>query len=508
MARTIRDAGNQRQAFCHECDKLLFVIVVRLDCAFAFLFIAFCLAIPRIPASNLMISSAVAFWPFQTATINTTPMMLLTISAIIRICCRSRRASFDFLTLMKFEKYSDKKLKGDYWRFDVTIGGQRYRHGGFLRKKDAEDAVAALRVFAQRTAYGLAVNLPEVTVADLLAKLNADKTVARQIRRMLTLFAAHCGERRPLRSLSRADLKSFADHLREQKPLANSSFSLYMANLKTALYRAGDYFAELETWQPPRLPKLPGFNKRTTIVPPEVVGAFLRELEKPVWHADRPASRKSRRDVADIIRLMCLLGARREEIEKITIGKIDWERRTLSLWSSKTKRDHLVPLSDLAVAVLQQRAPLKSGRLFSEKLKSCDITYTMNKARGNSTWRMGVRPVGRCTICAGRRLCWSKTRDCRIPPCKICWGINAKTSRPRTPRRNSAHCARPCRFWKPGVEKLTGFGIPPETSRDLQRLQQKSKPHKPSVKSTLSAIQAILTKYQSFGFFIRPTGCN
>jgi integrase len=281
---------------------------------------------------------------------------------------------------MKFQKYFDKKLKGDYWRFDLTIGGQRYRHGGFIHKKDAEAAAAALRVFAQRTAYGLPVDIPERTLADLSAKLAADKTISRQIRRMLQMFAQHCGEQTPLRQLSRADIKSFADHLREQKTLADSSFSLYLAQLKTALYRAGDYFAELETWQPPRLPRLPGFRKRTQTVTQAEIGAFLVELSKPVWHADRASSRKFRRDLADIIRLMCLLGARREEIEQITWGKIDWERRTLLLWSSKTKREHLVPLSELAILVLKQRQPLKSDRLFSDKLRSCDITHTMTKA--------------------------------------------------------------------------------------------------------------------------------
>lgn len=295
------------------------------------------------------------------------------------------RASPDVLnrsafTLMKFEKYLDKKLKGYYWRFDVTIGGERFRRGGFLMKRDCENAVAALRLLMQQMAYGMPTNIPEKTLGQLKAKLDTDKAVGDAVRRVFNRFVTFRGEQTAIRSLARADMKSFADHLRETTKLADSSYSLYMANLKTALYRAGDYFAALETWQPPKLPKLPGFTKRTKTVKPEDVGAFLRELEKPVWHADRADSFAARKHLADVIRLMCLFGARREEIEQITLQQIDWDEKTIRLRSSKTKKEHLVPLTEAAIQVLKSRPTFETGKLFNRRLESWYIVHTMQKA--------------------------------------------------------------------------------------------------------------------------------
>ena len=151
-----------------------------------------------------------------------------------------------------------------------------------------------------------------------------------------------------------------------------------MQRVCAALNRAGDYFPQLETWKAPKLPKLPAGIKRTRTVKKPEIAAFLRVLSRP-WPHDRPGTHKMRLDLCDIIRLMLLLAARREEIEKIVVKKLDREERTLWLWSGKTGKDHLIPLSEPALAILLRRPPSAKGNLF-KPLDTSWITRTMARA--------------------------------------------------------------------------------------------------------------------------------
>jgi integrase len=82
------------------------------------------------------------------------------------------------------------------------------------------------------------------------------------------------------------------------------------------------------------------------------------ELAK-IWHALPPAGD----DFADIVRLLMLTGQRRSEIGDLAWDEIDFERATvtLPLARTKNKRQHVVPLSAPALAILQAR-PRNNGR--------------------------------------------------------------------------------------------------------------------------------------------------
>jgi integrase len=62
-------------------------------------------------------------------------------------------------------------------------------------------------------------------------------------------------------------------------------------------------------------------------------------------------------DFSDIIRLLVLLGQRRNEIGKLAWGEVDLSRRLIALSPERTKnsRHHEVPLSHQACAILQRR---------------------------------------------------------------------------------------------------------------------------------------------------------
>jgi integrase len=82
------------------------------------------------------------------------------------------------------------------------------------------------------------------------------------------------------------------------------------------------------------------------------------ELAK-IWYALPPAGD----DFADIVRLLMLTGQRRSEIGDLERSEIDFDRAVITLPPARTKnkRQHIIPLSAPALAILQAR-PQHNGR--------------------------------------------------------------------------------------------------------------------------------------------------
>jgi integrase len=100
-------------------------------------------------------------------------------------------------------------------------------------------------------------------------------------------------------------------------------------------------------------------NKR----PEEPRSRVLTDDElRTVWKATSGADQYSA-----IVRLLLLTGARREEIGGLSWSEVDFDRALITLppGRTKTKREHVVPLSPLAIEVLEARkAAVGSDRLF------------------------------------------------------------------------------------------------------------------------------------------------
>jgi integrase len=70
-------------------------------------------------------------------------------------------------------------------------------------------------------------------------------------------------------------------------------------------------------------------------------------------------------DYGRIVKLLLLTGQRREEIGGLRRPEIDWDERTITLPGERTKnhRPHVVPLSELAIAILKAQ-PMRADRDF------------------------------------------------------------------------------------------------------------------------------------------------
>jgi integrase len=85
---------------------------------------------------------------------------------------------------------------------------------------------------------------------------------------------------------------------------------------------------------------------------------------KAIWQAlpaDRPDGTPA--DFAAIVKLLILTGQRREEIAALRWSEIDLQRAVITLPAARTKnhREHVVPLSEPALAILR-RVPRRDGR--------------------------------------------------------------------------------------------------------------------------------------------------
>lgn len=108
-----------------------------------------------------------------------------------------------------------------------------------------------------------------------------------------------------------------------------------------------------------------GGNPAAGIKPLEDHGARERylsreEVERLLQVLERPRYRL----VGRVVRLLLLTGCRKREVLDVRWEEIDWQRRLLTIPAqrSKSKRPHVVPLSEAALAVLEEaRAERREG---------------------------------------------------------------------------------------------------------------------------------------------------
>ena len=75
-------------------------------------------------------------------------------------------------------------------------------------------------------------------------------------------------------------------------------------------------------------------------------------------------------NVRRILRLMLVTGQRRGEVMGLRAEEIDYEKQLWTLPAARAKngREHLIPLSGLALQILRESAPNEAGYVFSSKL--------------------------------------------------------------------------------------------------------------------------------------------
>lgn len=266
------------------------------------------------------------------------------------------------------------------WQIDVTIAGQRIRHGGFATKEEADQALQEMKRRARAARYGLQIE-SHITLGDLLRERRADQTTSQKRVNVFEKFVEHLGPGTKVRSLARSDLITYQKRLlQERQP---STVNTQMGIIVSSLNSASHYFREFEDYRSPSVKTLKAKEGRDRVFSRQEIQALYSALLR----------RKARaRNVADLFALLLLTGSRPGEILNLTRPQIDLNKSLVLIQATKTKTTRLIPLSPLAKQILERRMR-GSGRIFNltiqtiecalrKAAKETGITYGQNVPGG------------------------------------------------------------------------------------------------------------------------------
>jgi integrase len=262
---------------------------------------------------------------------------------------------------MKLERYYDKRRQAHCWRFDFTLGGVRYRDGGFATKTLAERAVATLRLRATEARYGLEETGGEVTVAELVAErgraFNPKLARHRRARKVLEGFAADLPAGCRVRDITAADLRRWVRLRYQANPkLMPNSLNRELAEISALLKAAPELFHALEGYQPPKMPWVKTSHRtRSRPITESEEEALLTALRAPAAKWESPRCHANRLLVADLFELSLLTGMRNGETVALRWGQVDLQASEARLRETKTGESRVVPLSSRARELLSLR---------------------------------------------------------------------------------------------------------------------------------------------------------
>lgn len=251
---------------------------------------------------------------------------------------------------MIFRRYSPRQ-KRHVWCINITVDGQRIRSSGFATKQEAEEAVAALRLRQRARRFGLEIDSPEITLAELLQARKRDTvyTSTYSKKRLLGYFedfVLATGPEVPVKAITLSHLRDHRERLSAKfKP---ATVRVRMAGAISALNAAGSYFPALEGYVCPRLRGGAPVRGRNVLVPRT---EFLKLLD-----ALRASDRPKHPLVADVLELLALTGARVSEILNLQTKQIDLDRQTITL-HGKGDYVRVIPLSPRAAQLLAGWTP-------------------------------------------------------------------------------------------------------------------------------------------------------
>lgn len=265
---------------------------------------------------------------------------------------------------MKVMRVLSKRLGFHVWAIDVTIGNRRVRRAGFTTKKEALDAIAALRLRHRAKQFGYESPRPEITCGQLLKQLEKDRAFLNQrthSRGLVRQFLSFVGLESPLTAISESVFRRFIDKLQGQGLQANT-INTYLCVVGAMLNLAGKHFNT--TWRHPRLPMLKPTPGRTRVLTQSEIGKLLPGFAAPRLPRESHKGHQIRILAGDLFRLALLTAAREGELLNLPASAYNADWQTLTIYASKTNSVRVVPLSAPALAIVKKRLALKQKTLF------------------------------------------------------------------------------------------------------------------------------------------------
>jgi integrase len=290
------------------------------------------------------------------------------------------------------DKQYSKKHKKYMWGFDARFedgngGKKRKRYYVFETKREAEEALAALRREEREAKFGISSLAYRPTLQELI-KLRLpslpEKTERPRAKRVLYTWLSLLdskvklgedlepknGYHSPIK-VDEIDTPKIRIYViqRQKEGLTASSINRELSMIGAMLNAAESFFSELKQWKAPKLPRLKvEKSRREKLITDEEYTRLISHLRRPPDELDGGRKNTQRNAhcarvrVAQIIEFAMLTAARHGEIVKLKWSDIDWERKKILIFQRKTKSYKEVPLVSALAALLNERKAEHSGR--------------------------------------------------------------------------------------------------------------------------------------------------
>jgi hypothetical protein len=166
------------------------------------------------------------------------------------------------------EGFSHDRRTGKYysWGFDVWLNGQRIQQRGYKTKETAEQVATELKERAKLDRFSIVPREEPPQLIELFQKklddLNQNKTERVRAKTIYTRFLGLLPHGLRVTELRQAHLQRYIDARRHDRVartgelITAQTIRRELTPIIAALNSAGLWFGALETWRPPKTPKL------------------------------------------------------------------------------------------------------------------------------------------------------------------------------------------------------------------------------------------------------------
>lgn len=257
------------------------------------------------------------------------------------------------------------------WGFDLRLRDpltgrktRRVRIYEFDSRTDAETAASLLLLADRQAKFGLAPAADRPLLRELveakLARIERRSELVRA-RRVFTAWLEVLPADIRVDEIKTASISRYLER-RQAEGLSPASINREVNIIAAALHAAGEHFPELEQWRPPKIPRLKAASRRERIITDAEAALLLEYLQRPLALGEAEYQRAARLRVAHVFEFALATGARHGEISALRWTDIDWDRRRITIFQSKTGHYKEIPLTSTIERILDERSAAADGQ--------------------------------------------------------------------------------------------------------------------------------------------------
>ncbi|HEX3560405.1 MAG TPA: site-specific integrase [Pyrinomonadaceae bacterium] len=296
---------------------------------------------------------------------------------------------------MAVKKALSKRHGREVWGYVTKIDGKRRRRFGFSSEEAARLAESKALINAFERKHGVAPPpaAPTVTIKQLVAARSAQlqgtkrrKTSARLLERWLETLPAGL----LVTQVTTALLQEWVTA--RTKEVSEETIFREVTDICSCLNRAGELFSALETWQPPRRPRMKTpTRRRDRLISKDEARIYLAHLRRSHEEGETELYWSVRGDAADLLQIALLTTARRMEILSLRWSDVNFEWKNLRVTDEKTGKVKNIPMAGaLTTLLLRRKAASGASPLVFPAMEG----KTMLRANTDQIYRLACAQLG------------------------------------------------------------------------------------------------------------------